>query len=256
MNLKDRIIIVTAGCSGLGKEFTKFLLSKGAVVIPTTRDKLKASHLNAQIDESVVTNCFPEVLDFEFEEDNQSFIERIKSKFGKVYGLVNVAVFRDPIDGYCAHGIRLWEDHYRVNVFLTTHLTILTAEELIINDGSIVNVSSFYSRIIPDRRIYEDGLDSTAMIYGSSKAALNHITKYLAVEFSSKNIRVNAILPAGTRNQKTQAENFFKDYCYRTPMNRMAAPDEFNSALAFLLSPNNQFCTGQLITVDGGYGLI
>ena len=175
---------------------------------------------------------------------------------GEIYALINCAACRDVIRDPAESDINEWQKHYFSNVFLPTTLSLSVADRLIKKNGCIVNVSSFYSITIPDNRVYDAKTIPATMIYASSKASLNYITKYLAVKYAASNIRVNAILPAGVRNPDRQSDFFVREYCMRTPMGRMAEINEFNEALLFLLMPANTFCTGQLLTIDGGWSLI
>lgn len=256
MSLENKRIIVTAGCSGLGRAFTLFLLGQGAIVIPTTRETAKAEQFKQELEKEMQERCYPMALPFESEGDNRHFVAQVAKEHGTVYGLVNTAVCRSPVTDPLEASIGIWSEHYKVNVFLTVDLMLRVSKELIRENGSIVNISSFYSQNVPDNRIYDPDTIPATLLYASSKAALNYITQYLAVELAPQNIRVNAILPGGIRNPSIQSQRFYEAYTYRTPAKRMAAPHEFNDALAFLLSCENQFCTGQLIAVDGGWGLL
>ena len=255
--LEKKIIVVTAGCAGLGKEFTRHLLSQGAIVIPTSRSEEKTISLLSDLSKDQQERCFPEILTFDSEESISEFVALLKAKYGQIYGLVNCAVCRKSITDPGSTKLREWQEHYTINLFLTVNLMEQVSRKLISDGGgAIVNISSFYSQVVPDNRIYDSETIPTSLIYASSKAALNYATQYMAVEFAALNVRVNAILAGGVYNPTIQANSFLDGYIYRTPANRMANPCEFNAALSFLLSPDNEFCTGQLITVDGGWSLL
>ena len=78
----------------------------------------------------------------------------------------------------------------------------------------------------------------------------------MAVRYAQDNIIVNAILAGGVGDNLRQTDGFVDKYCYRTPMNKMAKISDFNSAIDFFVSENNRYCTGQLLAVDGGWGLL
>ena len=109
---------------------------------------------------------------------------------------------------------------------------------------------------MPDNRVYDEHTIPTSLIYASSKASLNYITQYMAVRYAEKNINVNAILAGGVENELLQSKIFVENYCYRTPMKRMAHIDEFNKAVEFFVCESNRYCTGQLLSIDGGWGLL
>lgn len=254
MNISGKIVIVTAGCSGIGASITKFLLDSGCIVIPTTRDVTqKKDFLNILNNKE---NCYPVELNFENQKMIDSFISAISAKYEKIDALINCAVCREPLRDCYEMDIEKWERHYRVNVFATAYLSAKVAEQLIKENGSIVNISSFYSVNVPDNRIYDNDTIPTSLIYASSKAAMNYITKYMAVKYAPQKITVNAILAGGVENKEIQSKHFFGEYCKRTPMNRMAKADEFNDAVSLFISNGNSFCTGQLLSIDGGWGLL
>lgn len=117
--------------------------------------------------------------------------------------------------------------------------------------GVVINIASIYGVIAPDFRIYDHTeIPDSPIEYTATKSAVIGITKYLAVELAPKGIRVNCISPGGIENGHSEA--FKSNYSARTPMGRMAQPDEMNGALIFLASDASRYMTGQNIIVDGG----
>ncbi len=118
--------------------------------------------------------------------------------------------------------------------------------------GSIVNISSPGSgRVLPDY-----------VVVGASKAALEALTRYLAVELAPMNIVVNAVSPgivltdalshfAAVRSD----ENILDRALAHTPAGRLLTPEDIAHVVAFLCSPQAAMIRGQVITVDGGYTL-
>lgn len=249
-------IVITAGCGGIGAELTKHMLRCGYEVIPTTRQLKHGEAFVSTLESGLKTSCFPEQLSLETQEEIDDFILTMKRKYKKIDALVNCAVCRDDIEDCYEMDMEKWNRHYRVNVFGTAYLSAQMAENLIINDGGIVNISSFYSVNVPDNRVYDEYTSPTSLIYASSKAALNYITQYMAVRYAERNINVNAILAGGVGNASIQSDFFIENYCFRTPMKRMAHRDEFNKAVEFFISEKSRYCTGQLLSIDGGWGLL
>ncbi|BCN32514.1 SDR family oxidoreductase [Anaeromicropila herbilytica] len=255
MPLVNKKIIITAGCSGLGEVITRYLLNQGATVIPTSRKQESLSKFFESLTKEEQLRCKPMKLLFNCQDNIQNFIDDLKKNNEQIYGLINCAVCRSPILDPFELEIDEWRKHYDCNVFATTFLSGKIASDLMEQGGAIINISSFYSECVPDNRVYDSDTIPTSLIYASSKAALNYITKYFAVKYAKKGIRTNAILAGGIENPSKQSKFFVDEYCKRTPMNRMAKNDEFNHAVKFLLSPENSYCTGQLIKIDGGWSL-
>ncbi len=255
--LSGKTIIVTAGLGGIGLEMTLALLRGGADVIPTSRSRVNIDKVSASIPAELLSRFHPMILSLDSDDGIDAFVgclDRVPN--GSVYGLVNNAVCRSDIDDVACVDRGIWAEHYGVNVFANARLTKLVAENVMLDGGAVVNISSFYSVNVPDNRVYDEGTSPTSLIYASSKAAQNYITRYMAVRYAPRNIRVNAILAGGVANPERQSDAFVEKYAMRTPMGRMAKSDEFNDALLMLLSPDNTFCTGQLISIDGGWGLL
>lgn len=97
----------------------------------------------------------------------------------------------------------------------------------------------------------------TGAPYAMSKAALLQLTRNLAVEWAHDNIRVNAVAPWYTKTPLVepllQDRNYVKDILARTPMGRIAEPEEVASVIAFLCMPAASYVTGECIAVDGGF---
>jgi len=115
--------------------------------------------------------------------------------------------------------------------------------------GTIVNIGS-NSGLIVDK-------PQPQASYNASKAAVHQLTKSLACEWSKYNIRVNAIAPGYVATEMTllgrKKPHWFKYWIEMTPMKRLAEPSEIASVALFLASESSSYCTGSIISVDGGY---
>lgn len=118
--------------------------------------------------------------------------------------------------------------------------------------GTIVNVGSIYGEYGPDWSLYEGTTMANPAAYGSSKGGLFQLTRWLATTIAPE-VRVNAISPGGV--SRGQPENFVQKYVSRTPLQRMAREDDFRGAIAYLSSDLSAFVTGQVLTIDGGWGV-
>lgn len=114
--------------------------------------------------------------------------------------------------------------------------------------GSIVNISSI-GGLIPDL---------TRIGYGVSKAAVNNITRQIAVQYARNGIRCNAVLPGLTATDaalKNMPEDFVASFLSHVPLNRMGKPEDIANAVAFLAGEESSYITGHILDVAGGYGI-
>ena len=116
----------------------------------------------------------------------------------------------------------------------------------------IINISSIYGLFGPDWRLYEDTNMGNPAAYATSKSGLIGLTRWLATTVSP-DIRVNAIAPGGVL--RDQPEIFIDRYSKKTSLGRMANEDDFRGALSYLASDLSQYVTGQVLSVDGGWGI-
>ncbi len=114
--------------------------------------------------------------------------------------------------------------------------------------GSIINISSVGGQVP----------DISQIAYGTTKAAINYLTKLTAVHEARHNIRCNAVLPGMTATDAVQnnlTDNFRELFLKHTPIRRMGLPEEIAAAVVYFASDDAAFTTGQIMTVSGGFGL-
>ena len=116
--------------------------------------------------------------------------------------------------------------------------------------GSIVNIASIYGIVGPDFTVYE-GTDMTMpAAYSVIKGGLINFTRYLASYLGSKKVRVNCVSPGGIFDNQNPI--FIDNYIKKVPMKRMGLPKDISPTVAFLLSDESSYITGQNIAIDGG----
>ncbi len=122
--------------------------------------------------------------------------------------------------------------------------------------GVILNISSDLGVIAPDQRLYrkegieEDQQNVKPITYSAAKWAIVGMTKYLAVYFAQRGIRVNSLSPTAVYND--HPEGFVKKLTNIIPMGRMSHIDEYKGAIVFLCSDASTYMTGENVVIDGG----
>lgn len=245
MKLKDKIILLTGGFGLLGKSILIKLQNEGAFVI------------NADIVAKDTADFSNMYLDITSEDSIQSLFSRIFKKFGRIDGVVNNAYPRTADWGNKFENIKFnsWKQNvdFQLNsYFLVSQTALIYMKEN--RSGSIVNISSIYGVVGPDFTLY-NGTDMTMpAAYSAIKGGLINLTRYLASYFGPYNIRINCVSPGGVLDG--QPQTFIDNYNNKVPMKRMANPDDISPSVAFLLSNDSTYITGQNLIVDGGWTCI
>ncbi len=246
-NFKNKIVLIT-GCNGqIGKKISELFLSLGAKVYGFDLNNTKIHNQNFIYIKIDITEN--KIL--------KKKISKIFQKEKKIDILINNAATS------IFSGIEKRRDNelskvYNLNVKSVINIIkyfYINYKKYNMKKASIINFGSIYGFLSPDFRIYTNGNRFSAEIYGASKASLIQITKYFAVLFAKKNIRVNSISPGGILNKKLQSKRFIKNYSTRVPMNRMANVEDLFTAILYLASDFSKYGTGQNIIIDGGLSI-
>jgi NAD(P)-dependent dehydrogenase (short-subunit alcohol dehydrogenase family) len=242
--LADRVAIVTGASSGLGARFAQVLAQAGARVVACARRVDRVAEL-AESHPSV----HPLRADVTDEDDRAHVVATALERFGRVDVCVNNAGISSGGPDRQAT-LDAFRTVLRVNVEALFALSQAVAEPMRRQgSGSVINMSSMFS-FIASAPAPEAG-------YVASKAAVNGLTRELAVQWARDGIRVNAIAPGWFPSEMTaellddeRTQRWFERQC---PMGRPGRIDELDGALLFLASDASSYCTGQVITIDGGW---
>jgi NAD(P)-dependent dehydrogenase (short-subunit alcohol dehydrogenase family) len=242
---EGKTAIVTGASRGIGLGIAQRLVDEGARVVITARKQ-------EALDEAVAELGGPDVaLAVSGKADNPEHQDEAIAKTLDTFGSIDLLVNNTGINPVYGPMIELDLDAAR-KIFEVNVLSALSWTQKVYKaamgerGGAIVNVSSV------------GGLKPAPGIgfYGSSKAMLNHVTQELAVELGPK-IRVNAVAPAVVKTKFATAlyEGKEDEVSATYPLKRLGVPEDIGSVVAFLLSEDAGWLTGQVVVIDGGLTL-
>ncbi len=246
--LRNKVVIVTGGSSGIGRTAALRFAEAGAKVLITGR---RADALEqAARDHPGISGV---VADAASPEDAVSTVATAISLHGRLDVLVNNAGAGAIMPLADASAERI-QSIFAVNVVGPSLLAAAAIPHLAASGGSIVNVSSTY------------GHKAAAMLshYAASKAALEHLTRCWALELAPQHIRVNAVAAGPTESgaltgmmglSREQAAAVEAQERERIPLKRRGKPDDIVRWILALADPASGWITGQIVTADGGLGL-
>jgi 3-oxoacyl-[acyl-carrier protein] reductase len=253
IRLAHKIAVITGAGSGIGRASAILFAKEGAKVVVADINDHGGEETVAAITSSGGEAVFVHT-DVSKASDAENLIRATQDKFGKIDILFNNAGTpqkNTPLENIDES---LWEQIYAVNVksvFLTMKYAIPTMKEA--GSGVIINLASM-GGVRP--------LKGTNC-YASSKAAVIHLTKAVALELAPSNIRVNFINPAAVdtpmlpqfRPEGMDLKEFYKGAEASMPLGRIATPEDVAYAALYLASDESSILTGVGINVNGGRGI-
>ncbi|MBU2492799.1 MAG: SDR family oxidoreductase [Bacteroidetes bacterium] len=260
-SLKNKTAVVTGALGLIGKEHCKALSEAGANVVAADINEEKCIIFA----DALETHSMGLLLDVTNPDSVKNARDKVIEMFGHIDILVNNAAINDMFENPKAaaeqskfenYPLDLWQKSIDVNltgVFLCSQVfgTSMARQK----SGSIINIASTYGITAPDQSLYikEDGSQSfyKPPAYSATKGAVIMFTKYLAAYWGKDGVRVNTLSPGGVENN--QDEFFINKYSAKTPLGRMAKPDDYKGALIFLAGDSSKYMTGANLIVDGGW---
>ena len=250
MRLKDKVVLITASTRGIGLACVKKCATEGAAVYMAARNIERAQEtadaLNA---EGCNVKCV--FNDATKPETFSSMVEDVVKDTGKIDVLVNNFGTSNPgkdLD-FANTDPAVFIETVNLNLRSVFMSSQAAAKHMAAHSGgSIINISSV-GGIVPD---------ISQVAYGTSKAAINYLTRLIAVHEAKNNIRCNAVLPGMTATEaveKNLSEEFRSLFLRHIPLGRMGLPEEIAEAVVYLASDASAYTTGQILTVSGGFGL-
>jgi len=244
--LAGKVAVVTGASKGIGASIAKSLAAEGASVVVN----YASSKDGAEEVVSAITKSGGKAVavkgDVSKAADAQAIIDAAVNNYGRLDILVNnsgVYEFSPISDITEEH----FHKHFNVNV-LGLLLTTQAAVKHLKEGGSIINIGSLVTRIVP----------AGSAVYTGTKGAVDAITGVLSRELGPKKIRVNALNPGMVETEGTHAAGFIgsefqKGAVAQTPLGRIGQPDDIASIAVFLASDDSGWLTGEQLYAGGGY---
>ncbi|MCV2892808.1 SDR family NAD(P)-dependent oxidoreductase [Lentibacter sp. XHP0401] len=238
--MSQKVALVTGAARGIGLATTALFIEQGWLVAMVDRD---ADELNLAVKQ--FNQARPYEFDVSRPDDVDQMVDAVLEDFGRIDAVVNnagVADFRPLEKTSYADWRRIMETNLD-GVFLVSQATTPALRK---TKGALVNIASI------------SGLRGSTLrvAYGTSKAAVIHLTKQQAAELGEYGIRANCVCPGPVRTKLAMAVHtpeIIAAYHDTIPLNRYGSEQELAEVITFLCSDKASYVTGQVIAADGGF---
>jgi len=249
MRIKDKVALVTGGSRGIGRAICLRLAAEGAAVGVNYHARADA----AQEVVAAITQAGGRALALQADvavlEQVSAAMDRLTAEFGPLDILVNNAGIAPPgMTGMVTR--EHWQQVMDTDAWAVVACSQEAARRMAGRGGHIVNLSS----------VFAQHAARYALVYGAAKAAVEALTRTMALELAPQGIVVNCVAPGLVKTEMSRAywesERFMAALSRRTPAGRMAEPEDIAAVVAFLCSDDANWLRGQVIVADGGAGMV
>lgn len=242
-SLEGQSALITGGGNGIGKAICLMFAELGADIACTDLN-LADAELVAKECRQFGVRALAAKCDVTIEDDRDQVVQLAISQFGKISILVNNAGGGGPKPFDMPMSDFEWA--FELNLFSAFRMCQLCAKPMRdLGGGAIINITSMAGQ----------NKNQRMCSYGSSKAALDHLTRNMAFDLGPDKIRVNAVAPGAIRTAALESvltPEIEKAMLKHTPLGRLGEGADIAAAAAFLASPASAWISGQVLTVSGG----
>lgn len=248
--VKRKVAIVTGGASGIGEATAKLLAKEGASIALLDIDDENGKRVEGEIRASGGTVFFWH-MNIASEAEVETVFRKVSEKYGKIDILVNnagiVGAARPPHELSIEEFDSVMDVNLKGTFFCIKHAVPYM---LASGGGSVVNVSSTMGM-----------LAGPAAVYNTSKAAVRHMTKCMAIIYADKNIRFNSVHPGYiitplftnlVKDKPGGVEAAAERQSKNIPLGRMGLPEDIANGILYLASDEAAYVTGSELVIDGG----
>lgn len=248
----SKTIIITGATGKLGKILVKNFLKKGDSVIAIARSKEKLNLLKSY-KSTTKQNLFLFCIDLVKNGAITKVIKMIKKAKLKPDAIINNARNIDYLklsNNGKTSSINFLNE-FNLGVVIPYQLIMSLVENFPKKFKSVVNIGSIYGSVAPNANLYKNFHKESAIQYGVTKSALEHLTKELSVRLAKKNIRVNCAAFGGVEGRVNKS--FKNRYSLLCPSGRMLNEEEIFGPIEILISNKTSGVTGHTLMIDGGW---
>ena len=255
-NLSQKVAIVTGGAGWLGSAISEALAEAGATVAIVDNNADNVKNITEKLKNQGL-KIFGVVADVMQDKPLRECIDKVVSDNGRLDIQVNCA-YSCPVPELDKASYKDFDEgfHSAPSAYgIASQQAVIHMRKT--GGGTIINLGSMYGLVTGYPEVYEGITSPNSIVYQAGKAAIIHMTRYMAVYWAKDNIRVNCLSPGPFPPPSTDKKiiKLTQRLEKKSPMRRMGKPWELKGAAVFLASGASSYVTGQNIIVDGGWTL-
>lgn len=255
-DIQGRVVVLTGACGLIGRKIAAEFLTRGANLMLVDLESANPAGFAASLlGQPASGRASGMACDVANAQQVAALVERTLETYGRVDVLINAHQYK-PKGFLTAQAENFPEELWDAVINANLKGTFLTCRDfgrimLQQGKGSIINFASTYGVVSSNPALYEDNSMGNPLAYSASKGGVIMLTKYLAVYWAKRGVRVNCLTPHGVWNN--HEPTFVERFSRMSPMGRMMQVEEVVGAALFLASDASSYVTGSNLLVEGGW---